>query len=251
MVSATTHPIRIGIGGWTYPPWRGGVFYPQGLRQKDELAYAAGVLDAIEINGTFHSLQKPQSFRNWAQAAPDGFRFAVKGSSYTTYRKDLSTAGDSLAKFFASEPTGLGDRLGPFCWQLMASKKFDPAEIAAFFALLPREHAGVPLRHAIEVGHESFACDEFLALAAEHRVAIVYLEAEDRPVIDADTAGFRYARFKRMQAEVDTGYPPVELDRIAALLRGWSARGEVHAFCINGAKERAPAAAMALAERLA
>lgn len=250
-ISDTANPVRTGIGGWTYPPWRGGVFYPKGLRQKDELAHAAGTLGAIEINGTFHSLQKPESFRKWAETAPDGFRFAVKGSSYTTYRKDLTTAGESLAKFFATEPTALGDRLGPFCWQLMAGKKFVADEIAGFFALLPREWAGAPLRHALEVGHESFACDEFIAIARAHGVAIVYLEAEDRPAIDADTADFRYARFKQMQADVDTGYPPAELDRIASLLRGWSETREVFAFCINGAKERAPAAAMALADRLA
>ena len=262
--------IRTGIGGWTYSPWRG-PFYPPGLRQKDELAYASRAVSIIEVNGTFHSLQKPASFRTWAATAPDGFVFALKGSRFITNRRDLrSVQGEGLDRFFASGLSELGDKLGPILWQLATTKRFDAEEMAAFLALLPRELEGLPLRHAIEVGHPSFACAEFVAIARETGVAIAYVESEDRPAIADRTADFVYARFKRMQSRLVNGYPPRELDRIAAMAQSW-ATGEapigltyctdpnlsrrpaegINLLCINGAKERAPAAARALAKRLA
>jgi uncharacterized protein YecE (DUF72 family) len=242
--------IRTGIGGWVYPEWRKGTFYPEGLTQKRELEYASRALGAIEINGTYHSLQKPESFRKWRETTPDGFVFAVKGSSYVTNRKVLASAGESMDKFFAQGIEELGDRLGPILWQMMHTKKFDAEDVAAFFALLPKEIGGVSLRHAIEAGHESFDCPEFLDLARAANVAVVYLEKEGRANIAARTADFAYLRCKRMQAEVPTGYPPTDIERIAGLCREWGAQGDVFAFMINGAKERAPAAAMALADRL-
>src|SRR5690606_11413977 len=151
--SAMTAPaIRTGIGGWVYPEWRGGAFYLPGLAQKRELEWASRQLGAIEINATYHRLQKPQSFRNWRDQTPEGFVFAVKGSSYVTNRKVLAEAGPSLDRFFAQGIEELGDRLGPILWQLMATKRFDPDDLAAFFALLPQDLGGIPLRHAIEVG---------------------------------------------------------------------------------------------------
>ena len=159
--------IRTGIGGWTYPEWRKGVFYPEGLAQRRELEWASRQLGAIEINGTYHSQQKLESFRKWREATPEGFVFAVKGSSYVTNRKVLATAGESLGKFFAQGLEELGDKLGPILWQMMHTKKFDAGDIAAFFDLLPRELNGLPLRHAVEAGHESFDCAEFHALADE------------------------------------------------------------------------------------
>ncbi len=242
--------IRTGIGGWVYPEWRKGAFYPEGLIQKRELEYASRALGAIEINGTYHSLQKPESFRKWREATPDGFVFAVKGSSYVTNRKLLASAGESMGKFFSQGLEELGDRLGPILWQMMHNKKFDAGDVAAFFDLLPREHKGLPLRHAIEAGHDSFDCTEFLDLARKANVAVVYLEKDGRSQIDERTADFAYLRCKRMQADVPTGYPPKEIDRIAGLCREWGEQGDVFAFMINGAKERAPAAAMALAEKL-
>jgi len=240
--------IRTGIGGWVYPEWRKGVFYPAGLVQKRELEWASRQLGAIEINGTYHSLQKPESFRRWREATPEGFVFAVKGSSYVTNRKVLASAGESLGKFFAQGLEELGDRLGPILWQMMHTKKFDAEDIAAFFALLPREHNGLPLRHAIEAGHETFACAEFLELARQAGVAVVYLEQEGRARITERTADFAYSRCKNLRSEEPTGYPPRELARIAALCREWNRTGDdVFAFMINGAKERAPAAAAALA----
>lgn len=259
--------IRTGIGGWVYPDWRKGNFYPEGLVQKRELEWASRQLGAIEINGTYHSLQKPESFRKWREATPDGFVFAVKGSSYITNRKVLAGAGPAFDKFLAQGIEELGGRLGPILWQLMATKKFDAEDIAAFFALLPRELKGLPLRHAIEVGHESFACEEFVDIARAANVAIVWCEQAGRTPIADRTADFAYLRCKNLVADEPTGYPPKELERVASLCRAWAEGeapdglpyagdpttsrgkgGDVFAFMINGAKERAPAAAMALAK---
>lgn len=242
--------IRTGIGGWTYPEWRKGAFYPEDLAQKRELEWASRLLGAIEINGTYHSLQKPESFRKWREATPEGFVFAIKGSSHVTNRKALASAGESLAKFFAQGLEELGDRLGPILWQLMGTKRFEADDVAAFFALLPRELGGLPLRHAVEAGHESFACPEFVELAREADVAVAYLEQEGRACIAERTADFAYLRCKNLVGAEPTGYPPADIERIAALCREWGGQGDVFAFMINGAKERAPAAALALAERL-
>ena len=242
--------IRTGIGGWTYPDWRKGTFYPEGLVQKRELEWASRQLGAIEINGTYHSLQKPESFRKWREATPEGFVFAIKGSSYITNRKVLASAAQAMEKFYGQGLEELGDRLGPILWQLMGTKKFEAEDIAGFFALLPRELKGLPLRYAIEVGHESFACPQFLDIAYRANVAVVYLEQEDRARIAERTADFAYLRCKNLVSEVPTGYPPRDIERIGNLCRAWGEQGDVFAFMIHGAKERAPAAAMALAEEL-
>jgi uncharacterized protein YecE (DUF72 family) len=242
--------IRTGIGGWTYPDWRKGVFYPEGLAQKRELEWASRQLGAIEINATYHSLQKPESFRKWREATPEGFMFAVKGSSYITNRKVLASAGESMVKFFAQGLEELGDKLGPILWQMMHTKKFDAEDMAAFFALLPRELNGRPLRYAIEAGHESFDRPEFIELAGKANIAVVYLEQEGRARIAERTADFAYLRCKNLISSEPTGYPPKDIERISGLCRKWGKKDEVFAFMINGAKERAPAAAMALAEKL-
>jgi uncharacterized protein YecE (DUF72 family) len=258
--------IRTGIGGWVYRQWRKGTFYPEGLPQKRELDHASRALGAIEINATYHSLQKPESFRTWRAATPEGFVFAVKGSSFITNRKVLAGTGEAMARFFAQGLDELGDRLGPILWQLMGTKRFDAGDIAAFFAMLPRELNGLPLRHAIEAGHESFACAEFVDLARQAGVAIAWLEQDGRTRIADRTADFAYLRCKNLVAAEPTGYPREGLERIAGVCRAWAAGrapaglpyagdpadsrgqgGEVFAFMINGAKERAPAAAMALA----
>ncbi|MET0180201.1 MAG: DUF72 domain-containing protein [Novosphingobium sp.] len=259
--------IRTGIGGWTFPPWRGGVFYPVGLRQADELAFAARAVGAIEINATYHRLQKPASFRAWRAAVPPGFVFTVKGSRAVTNRTELAGAGPSIARFLDQGLVELGDHLGPILWQLMATKRFVPDDLAAFLALLPPTHEGVPLRHAIEVGHASFACAEFVALARAAGVAVCFSDADKRVPIADRTAGFAYARLQRMASDIATGYPPAELERFAALAEAWAKGGapaglpyvddpalsagppgEMFLFLINGAKERAPAAALTLAE---
>ncbi len=259
--------IRIGIGGWTYAPWRG-TFYPEGLPQKKELDFASRAVTAIEINGTYYGRQKPESFAAWARAAPDGFVFAVKGSRYCTNRKVLAEAGDSITRFVEQGIVELGDKLGPVLWQFMATKKFDAEDMQAFIDLLPEKHAGVPLRHAIQVRHESFAVPEFVAMARKAGIAIVFAESDTYPAIADVTADFAYARLENAVEDEPAGYSPADLDRWAAAARIWAAGGapdglpyveavppeerprDIFVFCINGAKVRAPAAAQALIARV-
>jgi uncharacterized protein YecE (DUF72 family) len=242
--------IRIGIGGWTYEPWRG-VFYPDGLVHARELEFASRRLTSIEINGTYYSTFKPESWAKWRDATPPGFVFAVKGSRYCTNRKDLTTAGESVARFVGQGLAELGDRLGPISWQFAPSKKFAGEEFAGFLALLPREVAGRELRHAVEVRHASFKSPQFYDLARRHNVAIVFADHDEFPRIDEPTADFAYARLMRSRAEIDTGYPAAELDAWAKAAHDWTRRGDAFVFFISGAKERAPAAAEALIARTA
>jgi uncharacterized protein YecE (DUF72 family) len=241
--------IRIGIGGWTYEPWRG-VFYPEGLSQKRELEYASRQLTSIEINGTYYSTFKPASWAKWRAETPDGFIFAVKGSRYCTNRKELAGAGESVARFVGQGLAELRDRLGPINWQLMGNKKFDAADILAFLELLPREIGGLPLRHALEVRHESFKDERFYDLARRHNVAIVFADSEEFPMIEQPTADFTYARLMGTKEEVETGYTAAEIDRWAKRARFWAERGDAFVYFISGAKVRAPAAARALIQRV-
>jgi len=242
--------IRIGIGGWTFPPWRG-TFYPPGLPQKRELEFASRQFGAIEINATFYGRQSPKSWASWAGTVPDGFQFAVKGSRYCVTRPKLADAGEGVATYFAQGLSALGDKLGPILWMLAARRQFDADDIAGFLAALPRELDGVPLRHAIEPRHESFRDERFFALCREHNVAVVFGDDDEFPCIDADTASFAYARLQRMSEDLPTGYQPARLDELAERIRRWADDGrDCYVFMINGAKLRAPAAALALQERL-
>lgn len=241
--------IRVGVGGWTYEPWRG-VFYPDGLPQKRELEYAAAHLTAIEINGTYYGRQKPATFAAWARAAPDGFKFSVKASRFCTNRKVLAEGAESIERFLTQGITELGDKLGPILWQFMATKKFDADDFAGFVALLPEKQGGVPLRHAIEVRHESFRDPAFYALARQASAAIVFADSDDFPCIDEAPSDFTYARLQCAAEDVPTGYDAAALDRWADTARGWAKTGDAYVFFISGAKVRNPAAAMALIERL-
>jgi uncharacterized protein YecE (DUF72 family) len=249
-----THLIRTGIGGWVFPPWRG-VFYPPGLRQADELAFASQRLGAIEINATSKSLQKPETFARWAAQTPEDFVFTVKGHQACTNRKVLAEAGESVARFLGQGLTELGPRLGPIFWQFIY-KAFDPTDFGAFLDLLPGDLGGRRLRHAVEVRHASFADPRFIDLCRARGVAIVMLDHPTSPLIEEATADFDYARLVRGRDDIETGYPPDQLDAWATRLRrcsvgdGTQAPREVFAFFINAGKVRAPAAAMALAERL-
>ena len=242
--------IRVGIGGWTYPPWRG-TFYPDGLPQSKELAYAASQFGAIEINATFYGRQSPKSWAAWAAAVPDDFQFAIKGSRFCVTRPKLADAGEGIGNFLAQGLSALGPKLGPILWMLAARRQFDHDDIARFLALLPRRLDGLPLRHAIEPRHDSFRDERFFALCREHDVAIVYGDDDEFPCIEADTASFAYARLQRMREEVATGYEEAALGGFAARARTWWKDGrDSYIFMINGAKLRAPAAALALSERL-
>ncbi len=260
--------IRVGIGGWTYEPWRG-TFYPDGLVQKRELEYASRAVTAIEINGTYYSSFKPQSFANWAETAPEGFVYAVKASRFCTNRKKLAEAGESIDRFLSQGLVELGDKLGPILWQFMATKKFEADDFAAFLDLLPDARDGVRLRHAVQVRHDSFHVPEFVSMLREHNVAAVYADSADYPAMADVTADFIYARLENAQEAETLGYSPDALDRWANIARQWAAGEqpdglpyvteepaksvprETYILMINGAKVRAPAAAQALLERLA
>jgi uncharacterized protein YecE (DUF72 family) len=258
--------IHVGIGGWDYDPWRE-TFYPPGLPKAKQLDHAASKLTAIEINATYYKLQKPELFAKWGKAVPDGFKFAIKGSRYCSNRKLLGEGGEGIERFCGQGFTELGEKLGPILWQFMATKTFDPDDFGAFLRLLPRQQDGVPLQHAVEVRHDSFRVPQFVAMAREAGVAIVYGDSDEYPCI-ADLSGdCAYARLQCTRPEEPTGYPADALDRWAAIARSWAAGEspdglpyaaepppvrprETFVFMISGAKERNPAAALALIERL-
>lgn len=267
--------VRIGISGWTYAPWRK-VFYPEGLRQKDELEYAASRMTSIEINGSFYSLQRPESYRAWRERTPEGFVFAVKGGRFITHMKKLADVDVPLANFFASGPLALGDKLGPVLWQLPPTLGFDAERLEHFFDQLPRTtnaaaelasrhdervagraHLEVTseqeIRHAVEVRHDSFLVPEFLTLLRENAIAVVVADTAGRwPLIRDVTTDFAYVRLHGDTELYASGYSDEALDEWAALLRGWAEEGkDVYAYFDNDIKVRAPFDAMALIERLA
>ena len=258
--------IRVGIGGWNYDPWRE-TFYPKDVAKKNELAYASRQVTAIEVNATYYRTQSATSFARWHDESPDDFMFAVKASRFATNRRVLAEAADSIGHFVGSGLEALAEKLGPLLWQFMPTKKFDADDFGAFLALLPERVGSRTLRHALDVRHDSFRCEAFVALARKHGVAIVCSDSDDYPMIADVTADFVYARLMRARAEVVTGYDAKALDAWTDTARAWSAGGtaavapplapaaakkerDAFVFFINGAKERAPAGAVAMLERL-
>jgi uncharacterized protein YecE (DUF72 family) len=238
------------------------------LVQARELEYASRQVTAIEINGTFYRTQKPESFAKWREQTPDDFVFALKAPRYATMRSVLGDAGESIERFVASGLTELGEKLGPILWQFAPTKRFDLADMEAFLKLLPTTIGGRPARHVLEPRHESFVDTAFVALARRYAAAIVYTDSEEYPSIGDVTADFVYARLVRSQAAIATGYNEVALDAFAKIAKSL-ARGsepaefprvdkpaaksgarDVFMFFINGAKERAPAAAVELLKRV-
>jgi uncharacterized protein YecE (DUF72 family) len=248
-VSAETK-IRVGIGGWVYPPWRG-VFYPPGLRQADELAHASRQVTAIEINGTFYGAQKPASFRRWHDETPEDFLFSVKGPRFATHRSDLTTAGPSIDRFFGSGVLELRDKLGPILWQFAARLSFDEGNVASFLELLPRNLDGREIRHVVEVRHRSFASAPFIELLRRHRVTVALVDDGLFSPLEDIASDFIYARLRRCAEEEPTGYSFDALDAWAERFRGQVAQRDCFVYFINGAKVRAPAAAQAFLQRLA
>lgn len=258
--------IRAGVGGWTFEPWRGS-FYPAGLPHSKELAFASAQLTAIEINGTYYGTQKPASFAKWYAETPDDFVFAVKASRFCTNRKILAGGGESVQRFINSGITELRGKLGPINWQFLPTKKFDPEDFDAFLSLLPKEVAGLPLRHVVEVRHASFAVPQFIDTLRRHGVAAVLTDNPEFPRLHDITADFVYARLQLCREEEPAGYPTDVLDEWARTARIWAEGGapsalpllapvgveqarDVFVFFIAGFKPRAPAAAMALLQRL-
>jgi uncharacterized protein YecE (DUF72 family) len=259
--------IRVGIGGWVFPPWRG-EFYPKGLPQARELEHASRKLTAIEINATFYRTQKPDSFRKWAAETPDDFIFSVKGPQFATNRRVLAEAGESIERFFKSGVLELKSKLGPILWQMAPTKKFDPEDFEGFLALLPKELDGRPIRHVVEVRQASFLVPAFIDLLRKFSVAVVLVESGKHPLIPDVTSDFVYARLQGTSEKEKTGYSAKALDLWAKRAQTWESGGapddlatiggkapakanrDVFIYMISGAKVRAPAAAMALIERL-
>ena len=244
--------IRVGVGGWTYEPWRNN-FFPKGLPHSRELHHASRRLTAIEVNGTYYSTMKPATFAKWRDETPEGFVFTLKANRFATNRKVLATAGESIERFVASGIAELKDRLGAILWQFMDTKKFDAPDFEAFLRLLPREAGGRPLRHVLDVRHESFANAQYLDLARRYGCTTVATDSPKFPNLQDTGSELAYLRLMRSEPQRTTGYPPALLDQWAQGCRAWIAKGprrEVLCFFINGAKERAPAAAMELIRRL-
>jgi uncharacterized protein YecE (DUF72 family) len=263
------HPsIRVGIGGWTFEPWRG-AFYPPGLPQRRELEFASRKLTSIEINGTYYGSQKPESFARWREETPDGFVFSLKGPRFTTNRRVLAEAGASVERFLSSGVLLLKEKLGPINWQMAATKQYDPADFEAFLKLLPAQLDGQRLRHVVEVRHPSFVRPDFVALLRHYGVAAVIADHASYPRIDDPTAPFIYARLQCASEKQAAGYSVKALTQWAERARLWSegklpedaaliapaerkpprAR-DVFIYMINGFKPKAPAAAMSLIGRL-
>jgi uncharacterized protein YecE (DUF72 family) len=285
-----TGDVRIGISGWTYKPWRG-VFYPSGLPQKHELQYAAEHFRSVEINGTFYGLQHPKNFQSWYEATPPDFVFAIKGSRYLTHMLRLTKIETPLANFFASGVLALGPKLGPILWQFPPQTRFNPERLEAFLRLLPssmeealalaqghderlegRSYLQIdenrPIRHALEIRHDSFRCDEFIELLRRYRIGLVVADTVDWPLLMDLTADFVYCRLHGSEELYVSGYDEAALDRWAGLIRAW-VRGEdpegaprvmapcpprlegldVYVYFDNDAKVRAPADAASLVSR--
>lgn len=237
--------IHVGVGGWTFEPWRNN-FYPPGLPQKQELAYASRQLSAIEVNGTFYSTFGAPTFAKWRDETPEHFVFSLKAHRFTTHRRDLGTAGESITRFLGSGVAELGDKLGPILWQFMPTKQFDAADVEAFLKLLPRELAGRPLRHVLDVRHDSFATEAYLDLLHRYSATTVYTDSLRFPALPHARCDWAYLRLMRSEADCATGYPLAALQPWAEGARRWVAQSDRHeafVFFINGAKERAPAAA--------
>ena len=259
--------VRVGVGGWTFEPWRNN-FYPAGLPHARELEYASRQLSAIEVNGTYYSTQKPATFAKWRDETPADFVFSLKASRFATNRRVLAEAGESVQRFVHSGIVELGPKLGPIVWQFAPTKRFDPVDFEAFLGLLPAQLDGLPLRHVLDVRHESFKCAAYLALARQYRTATVFTDSDDYPSFADVTGDFVYLRMMRTDANLPQGCTLQALAQLAACGRAWCEGTEpaglprveatppqtpprdVFMFFISGAKEKAPAAAMALRQLL-
>jgi len=258
--------IRVGVGGWSFGPWRG-AFYPKGLPHGRELEYMSRKLTSIEIDSTYYGSKTPESFARWRDEAPDDFVFSVKGPRFATNRRVLAEAGEAIERFFKTGVTELEAKLGPVNWQFAATKKFNPDDFRAFLALLPRSVDGLAIRHAVEVRNESFRTPEFVALARAHSVAVVVAGDSEFPMIADPTAPFVYARIMGTSETEEHGYSGDALDAWGTRAKAWASGGtpkdspllaplakapgrDVFLYVIAGFKPKNPAAAMKLGERL-
>ena len=259
--------IRVGIGGWTHVPWRDN-FYPKGLVQRRELEYASRHLSCIEINGTYYGAQKPATYAKWRDEVPEDFLFSLKAPMRIMQSKALAKTGAQIEDFIGGI-SELGNRLGPLLWQFDAGLKLERASFADFCTLLPGEANGRRLRHVLDVRDPAFVDADFIALARKHGFATVFTDSSEYPSFADVTADFVYARLMRSRSDIATGYPADELDAWAKRAHEWARGGEpgdlpkivdeapppkprdVLIQFISAAKERNPAAAMALQAKLA
>jgi uncharacterized protein YecE (DUF72 family) len=262
-----TGTIRIGVGGWTYEPWRG-TFYPEGLPQKRELEYSSRRLTTIEVNGTFYGSQKPETFARWHDETPEDFVFSLKAPRFATNRRLLAGAGPTIERFLAGGVMELKDKLGPINWQLAPEKPFIPTDFEAFLRLLPKEVEGRALRHVVEVRHQSFASKDFITLVREHDIAVVVAADSDYPQIADPTGSFVYARIMGTRETEASGYSDAALDLWTLRAKAWACGAlpgglnyieshavvgkprDVYLYVISGHKVRNPAAAISLIRRL-
>jgi uncharacterized protein YecE (DUF72 family) len=244
-----SHPIRVGIGGWSFEPWNE-TFYPPGLSAKKQLPYMSRKLTAVEVNATYYSAFKPDTFARWADESPPGFVFSLKAHRFSTIRKTKEDMATSMGLFLDQGITELKDKLGPINWQFPPTRKFDPDWFTMFLSLLPKEKDGIELRHALEVRHPSCADPRFVELIGKFGATVVYAEDDDFPKIRDEAAPFVVARLMQSKSEEEAGYSKADITRIAKMAEGWAKTQDAYVFFISGAKERNPAAAMALQEKL-
>ncbi|MBP2564914.1 DUF72 domain-containing protein [Agrobacterium tumefaciens] len=261
---STSGTIRTGIGGWTFEPWEG-TFYPEKLPKKRQLEHASRQLTAIEVNGTYYSSQKPETFAKWASEVPEDFVFSLKASRFVTNRRVLAEAGESMMKFLTQGLTELGSHLGPILWQFAPTKKFDAEDFGAFLSLLPEKQDGIRLRHVVEVRNPTFQVPEFIDLLAKHKVAVVCADHHDYPMLPDVTADFVYCRLQKGEDDIKTCYPKKEIDHWAERVKTYAKGGvpddlpliaperkvemtprDVFAFFITGGKVNAPNGAQEL-----
>ena len=243
------HPIRVGVGGWSFEPWDE-TFYPPDLSKAKQLHYMSRKMTAIEVNATYYSSFKPETFAKWAEASPDGFVFSLKAHRFSTVRKTKEDMKKSVDLFLGQGITRLKEKLGPINWQFPGTRKFDAEYFNAFLSVLPKEKDKQSLRHALEVRGLGFDVPEFYDLLTKHGATVVYAEDDEFPKLRHQGSSFAVARLMQSQSDETGGYPAAEIGRFAKLVTGWSKKQDVFAFFISGAKERNPAAAMALQERL-
>ncbi|MET0499209.1 MAG: DUF72 domain-containing protein [Steroidobacteraceae bacterium] len=261
--------IRVGIGGWDYAPWRE-TFYPADVPKTRQLEFASRHVTTIEVNGTFYRLQTPETFAKWHDTVPDDFVFSLKASRFVMNRRELSTAGESMQRFLGSGIVQLKEKLGPILWQLAPTAQFHAEDLEGFLKLLPDEISGQRLRHVLEVRHESFEQEAFIDLVRQFNVATVLADSKKYPSFADATADFIYARLLSSVASRPEGYEKKALAKWAERATQWAEGDEpddlprlvkrkktaavkprdVFIYVINGAKERAPAAAMKLLEYL-
>jgi uncharacterized protein YecE (DUF72 family) len=243
------HPIRVGIGGWSFEPWDE-TFYPPGLPKTKQMAYMSRKMTAVEVNATYYSSFRPETFAKWRDDSPDGFVFSLKAHRFSTVRKTREDMKKSVDLFLGQGITALKDKLGPINWQFPPHRKFTAEYFDTFLSVLPKEKDKLRLRHVLEVRASGFETPEFFDLLTKYGASVVWADDDKFPKLRHEGADFAVTRMMRTQSGEATGYSSADLGKFAKMYKDWSAKQDVFAFFISGAKERNPAAAMTLQDKL-